>query len=952
MKPLNQATILVLALIGMTGCSGGDAAKEIQTDNSVIEKPLVEVVGSIEKGPFVVGSNVIINTLTNDGKNTGSTIVTKTVDKLGNFKFSIESGSLLQISATGYYRNEITGELSEGTITLRSVYKSTGSQQQVANVNLLTHLASARALSLIEKGDLQFEVALKQAETEFLTAFNNVIPKPEALDFSNLSILEDTAQEASTYLLAVSALAYQYALDEAKLKSTNPDAELTALLNELESDFAKDGHIEANEILDSLRASHQKIDPEKVHEHLLEWREDNQKIKIPDINVFLDTDLDGTPNITDTDDDNDGIKDELDDSPFKPDFMVSDKSVTLPEDTIAKVNVAANDPLGTPIGVVVETMPKFGLLSGEFPELSYTPNMNFTGQDSFTYKLVQGDKVSDLVTVTLMVTAENDAPEIYGQPNSQITALQGYVFTPDYADVDGDPLQFSIENLPRWATFNTSNGSLQGTPNNDDVGTYSDVKISVSDGEYTTSLPEFSIEVKYSQLAAPATVNSDVSDAGYKRKQVALSWEAIQYAQSYDIELYFDEALTELAYSAMSTSNTLEFEQALGLYYVRTRTENPDNVKGPWSPAEMIDIGTFTRTFGGSGMDSVESVLNVADGQIILAHTNSTEVKEDVGSEGVFWLFKVDLNGNIQWQSFLDSTNYKKRYIRGFEILTDGSLMILATEDNTTYSASVFSAEGQFMREFEISPPEQGQHLQGFADTKFGAFVSFDSCTDWYCATTVTVHGVNLDSGALTDAIAMPKINGTTFTNWHSLGTTNNGDLLVSGQHVWEGAPLHSGFAPYIQVLDNSMSPTFSWNGLASSELMPYSERVFELDNGDFAVGASLVMMGYWVARIDRETSRLSNYFFEENNGVAFNGETPIIPSKHGMLFAPYNLNNDERKTQLIEFNSDLTKRTELTVEGLGVQSAAGLFEHNDGGTSIVMTSRENGKDSIVIIKR
>ncbi|KZN61260.1 Ig-like domain-containing protein [Pseudoalteromonas luteoviolacea] len=952
MKPLSQATILALALMGVTGCSGGDVTKEIQTDNSVIEKPLVDVVGSIEKGPFVVGSNVIVNTLSDEGKNTGSTIVTKTVDKLGNFKFSIESDSLLQISATGYYRNEITGELSEGTITLRSIYKSTGSKQQIANVNLLTHLASARALSLIENDGLQFEAALKQAETEFLSAFNSVIPKSEALDFSNLSILEDTAQEASAYLLAVSSLAYQYALDEATIKSTNPDAELTALLNELESDFAKDGSFEASEILEGLRASHKKINPTKVSEHLLKWREDNETIKIPDINVFLDTDLDGTPNITDEDDDNDGVNDELDKSPFKPDFIVSDKSITLPEDTVTTVDVTANDPLGTPIGVTVESLPKFGLLSGVFPELSYTPNLNFVGQDSFTYTLTQENKVSDLVTVTLTVTAENDAPEIYGEPIGQITALEDYAFTPDYVDVDGDLLQFSVENLPSWATFNSSNGSLQGTPNNEDVGTYSGIKISVSDGEYTVSLPEFSVEIKYSQLAAPATVNSDVSDAGYKKKQVALSWKAIKYAQSYDIELYTDEGLTELAYSAVSASNTLEFEQALGLYYVRTRTTNPDNVKGPWSAADAIDIGTFTRTLGGSGMDSVKSVLNVADGQIILAHTNSTEVKEDVGSDGVFWLFKVDSNGHIQWQYFLDTTNYKKRTISGFEMLTDGSLMILATENNTTYSATVVSAEGQFVREFEITPPIRGQHLQGFADTKFGAFVSFDSCTDWYCATTVTVHGVNLMSGTLTDAIAMPKIDGTTFTNWHSLSTTKDGDLLVSGQHVWEGASLQSGFAPYIQVLDSSMSPTFSWNGLESSNIMPYSQGVIELDNGDFVMGADSVMIGYWIASVDRETSRLSGYFYEENTGVVFNGDSPIIPSKHGVLFAPNNLNSNERKTQLIEFNSDLTKRTEMTVSGLGVQSGAGLFEHNDGGTSIVMTSRENGKDSIVIIKR
>ncbi|KZN38142.1 Ig-like domain-containing protein [Pseudoalteromonas luteoviolacea] len=953
MKPINQATILALALMSLTGCSGGDVAKEIQTDNSVIEKPLVDIIGSIEKGPFVVGSNVTINVLSDTGQNTESTILTKTIDKLGNFKFSVESEKLLQISATGYYLNEITGELSEGTVTLRSIYKSNGTKQQVANVNLLTHLASARALKLIENNGLQFEAALEQAEAEFLSAFDSVIPKPQQANFSNLSILEGSGQEASAYLLTVSALVYQYALDAAESKSTNPDAELTALLNELESDFAKYGDFSDKDALAELRASHTKIDPNLVKSHLLEWREDNQTIKIPDINVFLDTDLDGTPNSNDEDDDNDGIKDDKDGSPFRPDFNVTDKSVTLTEDTNVAIDVSANDPMGTSIDVVIESAPKFGHLSGVYPELLYIPNSDYTGQDSFTYKLRQEDAISDSVTVTLFVTAVNDAPEISGDPIGLATALDNYTFRPDYRDVDGDTLQFKIENLPNWAQFDASNGALQGTPNNSNAGIYSDIRISVTDGEYTASLPAFSIEVQYSQLAAPTTVQSHVSNAGYKHKIVALSWDEVDYAKSYDIELYSDESLTKLAYSANSTSNALQFDQALGQYFMRTRTNNPNNVSGAWSATETLDVGTFTRTIGGSGMDSVKSVLNVDDGQIILAHTTSVEVKEGVDSKGVYWLFKVDSNGDIQWQYFMETPNIEHTDVYSLDLLNDGSIAIIVTDSHVDYYLTLVSSAGQFVRTIEITPPNRGHNLGGFADTKFGTFVSFDLCRGWFCAmTSMEIHKLNLETGELGEAITLPTIDGSILANWYSLNTTKGGDLIVSGQLVREGENTSSANSPYIQIFDSTFNATFTWNGLESHRDMPFGKDVLELDNGDFVLAAQSWTVGFWVATVDRSTGKLSSYLSEEDTMILINGISPMIPSSNGILFAPHNLNDNQRKTQLIEFDYNLNKRSEVTIDGFGEQWGAGLLEHSDGGTTIVMTSKVNGKDSIVIIKR
>ena len=101
----------------------------------------------------------------------------------------------------------------------------------------------------------------------------------------------------------------------------------------------------------------------------------------------------------------------------------------------------------------------------------------------------------------------NTAPTISGSPAPSVTIGNSYVFQPTASDADNDPLTFSISNRPSWASFNSSTGRLSGTPGS--VGTFSNIRISVSDGQSTVALSTFSI-----------TVN----DAALQTGSVSLSW--------------------------------------------------------------------------------------------------------------------------------------------------------------------------------------------------------------------------------------------------------------------------------------------------------------------------------------------------------------------------------------------------------------------------------------------
>jgi hypothetical protein len=119
----------------------------------------------------------------------------------------------------------------------------------------------------------------------------------------------------------------------------------------------------------------------------------------------------------------------------------------------------------------------------------------------------------------------NSAPTISGSPPSQVNANSAYSFTPTADDSDSDTLTFSITGKPGWASFRTSTGRLSGTPTDADVGVYSGISISVSDGDASATIGPFSITVDAVSLGSvtlswtPPTNNEDgtaITDlAGY-----------------------------------------------------------------------------------------------------------------------------------------------------------------------------------------------------------------------------------------------------------------------------------------------------------------------------------------------------------------------------------------------------------------------------------------------------
>ena len=140
------------------------------------------------------------------------------------------------------------------------------------------------------------------------------------------------------------------------------------------------------------------------------------------------------------------------------------QSVTTPEDTPVVINLVGTDPDGDTVVYGVVTVPSHGGLSGTAPNLTYMPNKNFSGPDSFTFKVNDGTNDSEITTVSIAVTPANDPPVA---SNIDLSAMEDIpiLVTLVGIDPDGDSLTYAIMTKPANGTLNGTEPNMSYTPN-------------------------------------------------------------------------------------------------------------------------------------------------------------------------------------------------------------------------------------------------------------------------------------------------------------------------------------------------------------------------------------------------------------------------------------------------------------------------------------------------------
>ena len=139
------------------------------------------------------------------------------------------------------------------------------------------------------------------------------------------------------------------------------------------------------------------------------------------------------------------------------------QEVATNEDTALPVVLVGSDVEGDPLSYTILTAPAHGTLSGAAPGLSYTPAPNYTGPDTFTFKVNDGQADSNIATVIITVRPLNDAPVA----QSQTVVTDEDVARPVVlvgTDADGDPLTYTVLSAPAHGTLSGTGRNLTYTP--------------------------------------------------------------------------------------------------------------------------------------------------------------------------------------------------------------------------------------------------------------------------------------------------------------------------------------------------------------------------------------------------------------------------------------------------------------------------------------------------------
>ena len=156
----------------------------------------------------------------------------------------------------------------------------------------------------------------------------------------------------------------------------------------------------------------------------------------------------------------------------------------------------ASDLDNDPLTFSISGKPQWANFDGNTGRLSGTPQAGDAAtHDGITITVSDGDLSSSIGPFSITVKTNNGAPTISGTAPRIVAVGERYAFRPRVSDPDSTVFRFEIAGKPAWASFDVLTGSLTGTPDSGDIGMYTGIEISVTDGIDTATLPAFSVEV-------------------------------------------------------------------------------------------------------------------------------------------------------------------------------------------------------------------------------------------------------------------------------------------------------------------------------------------------------------------------------------------------------------------------------------------------------------------------
>ena len=362
---------------------------------------------------------------------------------------------------------------------------------------------------------------------------------------------------------------------------------------------------------------------------------------------------------------------------YKANDGTTDSNVVTVTITVTSVNdspIANNDPYGTnedtvlnvpapgvlgndtdvegdPLTAIKVSDPIHGTLTlnsdGSF---TYSPNANFNGNDSFTYKANDGTVDSNVAMVTITVNAVNDAPVANGDSYSTLKNTPLAVSAPGVlgndTDLDNNPLTAILMSGPTHASSFSLNpdGSFEYTPAVNFVGTDNFI-YKANDGSVDSIVATVTIAVVPLEAPLPPILSSPANGATGLGLTPALHWNASTGADSYGLQVsmnpgFSSTVINETNLTGTSYTVTPSLSQDT-TYYWRVNATNEGGTSG-WSSTwsfTTITPGWLSVT-PGDGLNSSGAQggpFSPSSKSYTLQNTGGTTINWSV-TKGANWL--------------------------------------------------------------------------------------------------------------------------------------------------------------------------------------------------------------------------------------------------------------------------------------------------------------------------
>lgn len=920
--------ILLTSIISLFGCGGG-----VEGSGGPLPQESTTVGGSAQKGPFVIGSSIVVSYLNDNGSTTTSNIQTETSNSIGNFSFTPDETGPVRIQAEGYHLNEITGELSSGELTLRAIYNITSEQGQAAFVNILTHLIHNRVLTLMAEGN-DVNTAISQAQNELLEELSPVLEKPTDLLFTSLSVydVDGSDIENNDYLLALSAIAYQHAMIESTANSSSVDAELTLLLNNLSSDLADNGEIDQTEYIENLNQAKAQLDKEEIESNLIDTAiaATGSALDVPDIGGFLVGMIVTSP---------------ADEATITSETTIRTlfpKSLSLSEGSLLVDGASVIDNID------------------DLSAFNWNP---YYWGDNNRHSLIvtaenesAGQVISNLISVTvsdsvkqllIQTTPTNGA--VLDQVNQTQLSWQTLSGASNY-EVQVSSSQNFLSNV---TTYTTAESSITAT-NLDTTTYYWQVRAQniFQWGPWTNSQ---SFSVMAPELPTLNQVEITQNESVY---DLSFSWEDMGEGNTYNIYLKNSQSVIEKS----TTENSLIISDLdLGMYEWQIKRTNSLGQESDLTTIQAIEVGIFTKYYGGSANDKARQILSLkSGGYIVLGSTKSPEISATVDQNSNDWIFKVNEQGEMVWQ-YISNANgeYGYKFADIIE-MSDGSIVTVGNDWAANKAVALkLDSEGNKVWEILYRPDDISERYDFHQVVEYNNTILVSS-NEWEtgncngCIEVVNryLHEISTVDGSVSDPIDIPTIPDINIDSISKLTVTNAGQLIISGRASGKNDEYTYEGGAFLQILDVNYTSVTTWNSVGEY-LHYYIGDTIELSNGRFAIIGLDVAGHFAISLIDSDGSGFKDY----SSMNEFYNNQSIVAGKNGGFYGifPNHSANYNNAMTFMSFDSNLVIDQQTYFSSIAKYATpVGLIKNNDESFTFVINEAQNNSQNydIVLFKR